>query len=131
MSLPARFLLLLIRFYQITLSTVMGKECRFYPSCSHYTADAIRRYGAARGGWMGLRRILRCNPWNQGGYDPVPEDLPPTRGIWDKFFSQNPSNCATDATHCCAAASCAESRVETGAKSKERTNDEAIRPERG
>lgn len=123
MSLLARAFLLIIRFYQVTLSTLMGKECRFYPSCSHYAADAIRQYGALRGGWIGMRRIVRCNPWNQGGYDPVPDDLPPPKGIWGKFFSKNAPICATDASHCCAA--------DQDAESKERVNDEAIRPERG
>lgn len=130
MSLFARFLLAVIRLYQVTLSTIMGKSCRFYPSCSHYATDAIRQYGALRGGWMGLRRIIRCNPWNQGGYDPVPDDLPqPTGlwgGLWGKFFSQKPSICATDAPHCPAHDHAAES-----AEPKERVDDEAIRPERG
>ena len=65
-------LLLLIRFYQRALSPMMGSNCRFYPSCSHYTYEAVERYGAAQGGWMGLRRIFRCHPWNPGGFDPVP-----------------------------------------------------------
>lgn len=116
MSMLARFFLALIRIYQVTLSTVMGKECRFYPSCSHYTSDAIRRYGALRGGWMGARRIFRCNPWNQGGYDPVPEDLPPQAGLWGKFFSKNTSICAKDAHHC----SACPAPDDLGTKSKER-----------
>ena len=65
-------LLLLIRFYQRAFSPMMGSNCRFYPSCSHYTYEAVERYGAAQGGWMGLRRIFRCHPWNPGGFDPVP-----------------------------------------------------------
>ena len=65
-------LLLLIRFYQRALSPMMGSNCRFYPSCSHYTYEAVERYGTAQGGWMGLRRIFRCHPWNPGGFDPVP-----------------------------------------------------------
>lgn len=73
MSPLARLFLVLIRIYQYTLSSVMGKECRFYPSCSHYTAESIRRFGALKGGWTGLRRILRCHPWRAGGFDPVPE----------------------------------------------------------
>lgn len=62
----------MIRFYQRTISPGMGANCRFYPSCSQYTYEAIDKYGVLRGGWMGFRRILRCNPFNKGGFDPVP-----------------------------------------------------------
>ncbi len=64
--------LLLIRFYQRWISPLLGASCRFHPSCSQYMYEAIERYGAARGGWLGVRRISRCHPWNPGGYDPVP-----------------------------------------------------------
>lgn len=97
MSIAARILLGLIRLYQFTFSTIMGKQCRFYPSCSHYTAESIRRHGALRGGWLGARRIMRCHPWNPGGVDMVPEVLPPPRGIWGKFFSEKPCDCVTHA----------------------------------
>ena len=62
----------LIRLYQNTLSRVLPSACRFYPSCSQYTYEAIARYGFVRGGWMGVKRIARCHPFNPGGYDPVP-----------------------------------------------------------
>ncbi|MDZ4669393.1 MAG: membrane protein insertion efficiency factor YidD [Phototrophicales bacterium] len=62
----------IIRLYQKTLSRILPPSCRFYPSCSQYTYEAIQIYGFFRGGWMGLRRIARCNPFNPGGLDPVP-----------------------------------------------------------
>ncbi|RLB43693.1 MAG: membrane protein insertion efficiency factor YidD [Deltaproteobacteria bacterium] len=65
-------LLFLIRLYQMTLSRLLGPSCRFEPSCSHYTATCIERFGALRGSWLGIKRIGRCHPWNPGGYDPAP-----------------------------------------------------------
>jgi putative membrane protein insertion efficiency factor len=62
----------LIRLYQMTLSKALPPSCRFEPSCSHYTYQAIEKYGLIKGSWLGFRRILRCNPFNPGGYDPVP-----------------------------------------------------------
>ena len=67
-----RILLGLIRGYQMSFSKILPPSCRYYPSCSQYTYEAVERYGAAKGGWMGVRRILRCHPWHPGGYDPVP-----------------------------------------------------------
>jgi uncharacterized protein len=69
-----RFLLLIpILAYQKTISRTMPENtCRFYPTCSHYTYQAIYKHGALKGGWMGFYRLLRCNPWNAGGFDPVP-----------------------------------------------------------
>jgi putative membrane protein insertion efficiency factor len=61
-----------IRAYQLTLSHLMFTQCRFTPSCSRYTYEAVERYGALRGSWLGLKRILRCHPFHPGGYDPVP-----------------------------------------------------------
>ncbi len=62
----------LIRAYQLLISPLLGPRCRHLPSCSEYTAEAIALHGPVRGGWMGLRRIVRCNPWGTSGYDPVP-----------------------------------------------------------
>jgi len=61
-----------IRFYQKWISPGLPPSCRFYPSCSEYAYQAIEKYGVLRGGWLGLRRIVRCHPFNSGGFDPVP-----------------------------------------------------------
>lgn len=76
-----KILLIAIRAYQITLSPMLGPRCRFYPSCSHYAHGAIARHGVLRGGYLGIRRILRCHPFNPGGYDPVPGTDEPKRTI--------------------------------------------------
>ena len=62
----------LIRFYQICISPLKPSCCRFTPTCSQYALEAIEKYGALKGGWMAFKRILRCNPFHKGGYDPVP-----------------------------------------------------------
>jgi putative membrane protein insertion efficiency factor len=69
----ARALLGLIRVYQLLLSPLLGRTCRFEPSCSHYTAACVERFGAARGLWLGARRVARCHPFHPGGYDPPPQ----------------------------------------------------------
>ena len=70
-----RIMLSLIRFYRSQISPLLPPACRFTPTCSQYALTAIERFGALRGGWLALKRILRCNPFCKGGYDPVPEDL--------------------------------------------------------
>lgn len=67
-----RFLLLLIKCYQLCFSPFFGGQCRFFPSCSAYAAEAIDTHGALRGSWLAVRRLLRCHPWHPGGVDPVP-----------------------------------------------------------
>jgi putative membrane protein insertion efficiency factor len=62
----------LIRVYQYALSPLMGRSCRYVPTCSEYTAEAVQKHGAIKGGWLGAKRICRCHPWHPGGYDPVP-----------------------------------------------------------
>ncbi|MEQ8954216.1 MAG: membrane protein insertion efficiency factor YidD [Gammaproteobacteria bacterium] len=66
----------LITCYQLTLSGLIGNQCRFYPSCSQYTREAISRHGALKGSALGLRRVCSCHPWHEGGYDPVPGTEP-------------------------------------------------------
>ncbi|WP_082830674.1 MULTISPECIES: membrane protein insertion efficiency factor YidD [unclassified Pseudovibrio] len=75
-SLMARVGVGLIWIYQHSLSLILGRACRYQPSCSHYTAEAMVRFGFWRGGWIGLSRIIRCNPYGASGYDPVPASLP-------------------------------------------------------
>jgi uncharacterized protein len=69
---PRRAVMALIRGYQLTLAHLVFTHCRFVPSCSRYAFEAVERYGAVRGVWLGMRRILRCHPLHRGGYDPVP-----------------------------------------------------------
>jgi len=66
--------ILLVRLYQLIISPWLGPSCRHLPTCSAYTIEAVREWGAFRGSWMGLRRISRCHPWGTSGYDPVPEN---------------------------------------------------------
>ena len=70
-----QFLVLsLIKIYQVLISPIIGPNCRFQPTCSHYATEAIARFGVTKGSWLALRRISRCHPWHPGGYDPVPEE---------------------------------------------------------
>ena len=65
-------LIALVRFYRYAISPMLGRNCRFHPTCSEYAIEAIERHGALRGGWMAAKRGGRCHPFNPGGYDPVP-----------------------------------------------------------
>jgi putative membrane protein insertion efficiency factor len=69
-SIPAALLIAAVRGYQLFISPLIGPVCRFEPSCSHYFIGAVRKYGAVRGALKGAWRIMRCHPWNRGGYDP-------------------------------------------------------------
>ncbi len=70
-SLPAKALISLIRLYQRLISRFLGRRCRFYPTCSHYSIEALEKYGIIKGVPKILWRLARCNPFNPGGYDPV------------------------------------------------------------
>jgi len=74
-NLSKQIFLKLIRFYQVAISPMLGSNCIYTPTCSHYTYEAIERFGVIRGGWLGAKRIARCTPFHEGGYDPVPETL--------------------------------------------------------
>jgi hypothetical protein len=63
-----------VRFYQKVISPLLPPTCRFHPSCSQYVVEAILEWGVLKGGWLGLRRIGRCHPWSEGGFDPVPKN---------------------------------------------------------
>ncbi len=65
-------LLALIRFYQYAISPLLGRRCRFFPSCSEYAVEALEKHGALTGTWLALKRLSHCHPWNPGGFDPVP-----------------------------------------------------------
>ena len=69
---PRRVAVALVRFYQRFISPAFPSSCRFRPTCSAYAITSIERYGLFRGGWLAIKRIGRCHPWNPGGYDPVP-----------------------------------------------------------
>lgn len=71
---PIKWLLIgIVRFYQLFISPLLGPRCRFYPSCSNYTIEAIKQHGVLCGSWLAIKRIGRCHPANPGGVDPVPE----------------------------------------------------------
>ena len=72
LSVPARVLLAAQRVYKVTLSPLIGQQCRYLPTCSDYAAECVRQFGAWRGSWMGLARLCRCRPGGGSGYDPAP-----------------------------------------------------------
>lgn len=69
-----KIVILPIRFYQKAISPMIGPNCRFQPTCSHYMVDAIMEWGIIRGVWMGIKRIFKCHPWGPHGHDPVPKN---------------------------------------------------------
>ena len=71
-QLPCDLMIGLIKFYRLLISPMFAPTCRFWPSCSLYALDALQSHGAARGGWLAVKRLCRCHPWSIGGLDPVP-----------------------------------------------------------
>lgn len=69
---PRSVVAALLRLYRLVISPLYGPTCRFYPSCSAYALEAVERFGVVRGGWLAVRRLSRCHPWNPGGVDDVP-----------------------------------------------------------
>ena len=80
----------LIKAYQYGIRPMLGQRCRFFPSCSEYTAEAIGEYGVIRGSTMGALRLAKCHPWHTGGYDPVPEKTPSAAQSVAQPASSNP-----------------------------------------
>jgi len=80
-TMMARLLVWLIRGYQLFLSPLKPPSCRFAPTCSHYAIEAVRRFGVRKGGWLAVRRILKCHPFHPGGIDPVPDKQQHTIGV--------------------------------------------------
>ncbi|MEN8194058.1 MAG: membrane protein insertion efficiency factor YidD [Bacteroidota bacterium] len=64
--------IILIKLYQVLISPLFPSSCRYTPTCSHYTIEALQKYGLFKGGWLGIKRILSCHPWGGSGHDPVP-----------------------------------------------------------
>lgn len=71
-ELIVKLMVLPVRFYQCCISPMLPPACRYYPTCSNYAIEALRKHGPLKGSWLALKRILRCNPWGGSGYDPVP-----------------------------------------------------------
>lgn len=67
-----RVLLFLVRTYQLAISPLLPPSCRYTPSCSEYSVQALHKYGACKGSWLSAKRVCRCHPWHPGGYDPLP-----------------------------------------------------------
>lgn len=75
MKWPRKIAMALIRLYQLSFSSLVGRQCRFAPSCSHFAYDAIEKFGLWRGGFLTMLRLLFCHPWGRHGFDPVPQTI--------------------------------------------------------
>lgn len=74
-SLGTKILIAAVRFYQLAISPLIGPRCRFQPTCSNYAIEALKNHGVVKGGWLTLKRILKCHPLHEGGADPVPPNI--------------------------------------------------------
>jgi uncharacterized protein len=97
-TLPQRFLVLLVRAYRLVLSPWLGNACRFEPTCSVYSIDALTTHGAALGSYLTLRRVARCHPFCEGGHDPVPEQMTPLLRRFAPAAPGGPSSTSIDKT---------------------------------
>lgn len=98
-TLPTKFLMLSVRGYQLLLSPWLGNSCRFEPTCSSYSLQALELHGAAAGTYLTLRRLARCNPLCAGGHDPVPDQPPPLFAWAVRGRSSMPSRTPSNPTH--------------------------------
>jgi putative membrane protein insertion efficiency factor len=89
-------LVIAVKLYQRFISPLSGPSCRFYPSCSAYAVTALTRFGPVRGGWLAIRRLGRCNPWNPGGVDPVPMTWATRNDVRPEDFRPTDSDTAED-----------------------------------
>ena len=88
-----RVLIALVRGYRLLLSPSIGAACRFEPTCSVYSIEALERHGAVAGSWLTLARLARCQPWCQGGHDPVPQEPPRAMRLFSRLLTaQDPSH---------------------------------------
>lgn len=91
-----RLLMALVRGYRLLLSPWLGSSCRFEPTCSAYSLQALEQYGAAAGSYLTMRRLARCHPWCEGGLDPVPQELPRNMRLFSRLTpTDTPSSSAT------------------------------------
>ena len=85
--LPQKILICLVKAYRLLISPSLGSNCRFEPSCSAYSLQALGQHGAAKGSYLTLRRLARCHPWCDGGHDPVPPPPPPSASFFSRLLT--------------------------------------------
>ncbi len=93
-----RLLIGCVRAYRLLLSPWLGSACRFEPTCSVYAIEALERHGAARGSWLTVARLARCQPWCQGGHDPVPVDAPRASRLFSRLLAHASPSSASEKT---------------------------------
>ena len=93
-----RLLIGVVRAYRLLLSPWLGSACRFEPTCSVYAIEALERHGAARGSWLTVARLARCQPWCQGGHDPVPPETPRASRLFSRLLAKESPPSASEKT---------------------------------